>query len=59
MADLRNKLNKLRYQTKIKTVKIDNLMREYEKVVTINAETVIPTFNPANYFQIFFTIHFI
>ena len=35
---MRKKLNKLRYVTNTKREKIASLMREYEKVVTINAE---------------------
>ena len=38
VADLRKQLNKLRFITKTKTDKIDSLMKEYEKVVNINAE---------------------
>ena len=36
--DLRKKLNKLRYQSRSKQQRIESLMKEYEKVVTINAE---------------------
>ena len=38
VQDLRKKLNKLRYQSKTKNKRIESLMREYEKVVCINAE---------------------
>ena len=38
VADLRKQLNKLKFITKTKTDKIDSLMKEYEKVVNINAE---------------------
>lgn len=38
VADLRKKLNKLRYQSRTKEDKIRALMREYEKVVSMNAE---------------------
>ena len=38
MQDLRKKLNKLRYQARTKQQRIESLMKEYEKVVMINAE---------------------
>ena len=38
VADLRKQLDKLRFLTKGKNSKIDSLMKEYEKVVTQNAE---------------------
>ena len=38
VADLRKKLNKLRYQSRTKQQRIDSLMKQYEKVVTMNAE---------------------
>ena len=41
VADLRKQLDKLKYLTKQKNTKIDSLMKEYEKVVTLNAELVI------------------
>ena len=38
VQDLRKKLNKLRYQARTKQQRIESLMKEYEKVVMINAE---------------------
>ena len=38
VQDLRKKLNKLRYQARTKQKRIESLMKEYEKVVCINAE---------------------
>ena len=38
VQDLRKKLNKLRYQSRTKQKRIESLMKEYEKVVCINAE---------------------
>ncbi len=40
VADLRKQLNRLKYQTKLKTLKIDHLMKDYKKIVNINAEMV-------------------
>lgn len=40
VADLRKKLNKLKYETGVKTDKIARLMKDYEKVVNLNAEMV-------------------
>ena len=40
VADLRKKLNKLRYQSKVKRDRIESLMKEYEQVVNMNAEMV-------------------
>ena len=40
VQDLRKKLNKLRYHAKTKQDRIESLMKEYEKVVNINAELV-------------------
>ena len=40
MADLRKKLDKLKYETKQRTTKIDSLMKEYAKVVAMNSEMV-------------------
>jgi chromosome segregation ATPase len=38
VADLRKKLNKLKFETKEKTDRIARLMKDYEKVVNLNAE---------------------
>ena len=38
VQDLRKKLNKLRHQSRTKQQRIESLMKEYEKVVTMNAE---------------------
>ena len=38
VQDLRKKLNKLRYQARTKQQRIESLMKEYEKVVMINAD---------------------
>ena len=40
VADLRKKLNKLKYETSTKTDRIARLMKDYEKVVNMNAEIV-------------------
>ena len=40
VADLRKKLNKLKYSTGTKTDRIARLMKDYEKVVNMNAEIV-------------------
>ena len=40
VADLRKKLNKLKYETRMKTDRIARLMKDYEKVVNMNAEMV-------------------
>ncbi len=40
VADLRNKLNKLKYQSQQKNHNIERLMKEYEKIVLANAEMV-------------------
>ena len=40
VADLRKQLNKLKYQTANKTDKIARLMKDYEKIVNMNAESV-------------------
>ena len=38
VADLRKKLNKLKYETSLKMDRITHLMKDYEKVVNLNAE---------------------
>ena len=38
VADLRKKLNKLKYESGSKTDRIARLMKDYEKVVNMNAE---------------------
>ena len=38
VADLRKKLNKLKYETGLKMDRITQLMKDYEKVVNLNAE---------------------
>ncbi len=38
MADLRKQLNRLRYQTQLKTLKIDALTKDYRKMVDVNAD---------------------
>ncbi len=40
VADLRKKLNKLKFETGAKQSRIAYLMKDYEKVVNINAEMV-------------------
>ena len=40
VADLRKKLNKLKYESGIKTDKLARLMKDFEKVVSMNAEMV-------------------
>jgi hypothetical protein len=40
VADLRKKLNKLKFTASTKTDKLNALMKEYEKVVRLNAEMV-------------------
>ena len=40
VADLRKKLNKLKHESRIKTDMIARLMKDYEKVVHMNAEMV-------------------
>ena len=40
VADLRKKFNKLKFNAKTKTDKLNSLMKEYEKVVRLNAEMV-------------------
>lgn len=40
VADLRKKLNKLKYESGRKTDRIARLMKDYEKVVNMNAEMV-------------------
>ena len=40
VADLRKKLNKLKFETSTKTDRIARLMKDYEKVVNMNAEIV-------------------
>ena len=40
MADLRKKLNKLKHESRIKADRIARLMKDYEKVVHLNAEMV-------------------
>jgi hypothetical protein len=41
VADLRKKLNRLRYETKQRASRVDGLVREYGKVCEMNAEKVI------------------
>ena len=38
VADLRKKLNRLKHDSRLKTDKIARLMKDYEKVVHLNAE---------------------
>ena len=38
VADLRKKLNKLKFETSLKMDRITHLMKDYEKVVNLNAE---------------------
>ena len=45
VADLRKKLNKLKYETSTKTDRIARLMKDYEKVVNMNAEIVSLPYN--------------
>ena len=40
VADLRKKLNKLKFVATTKTDELNKLMKEYEKVVRLNAEMV-------------------
>ena len=40
VADLRKKLNKLKHESRLKTDMIARLMKDYEKVVHMNAEMV-------------------
>ena len=40
VADLHKKLNKLKFSATSKTEKLNSLMKEYEKVVRLNAEMV-------------------
>jgi len=40
VADLRKKLNKLKFVTSTKKDKLKGLMKEYEKVVRLNTEMV-------------------
>ena len=40
VADLRKKLNKLKHESRLKADRIARLMKDYEKVVHLNAEMV-------------------
>ena len=50
VADLRKKLNKLKYETGLKMDRITQLMKDYEKVVNLNAEMV--SFEPMSFSRV-------
>ena len=49
VADLRKKLNKLKHESRLKTDMIARLMKDYEKVVHMNAEMVSYKLNITKY----------